>query len=193
MATVPGVATPEEYVGDTLAREQTSLWADAWRRLKRNRLALASAVFLVLLLVVAVISVFWTPYPIWRQGVASTYQTPNSHFLLGADQAGRAISRARARVRGGARVFGSPPKKVLPPPHLAQRAGPDHRPGHLRRSAGHSLRGLFELPRSRRPAAHPIMGCDGGRWLPCHPHRAAHRPRTGHRAVLDADGIQLPG
>ncbi len=101
MATAPGIATPEEYVGDTLAREQTSLWADAWRRLKRNRLALASAVLLVLLLVVAVISVFWTPYPIWRQGVASTYQTPNSHFLLGADQAGRDML---SRLMVGAQV-----------------------------------------------------------------------------------------
>src|SRR5437762_14369015 len=82
MATAPGVATPEEYVGDTLAREQTSLWADAWRRLKRNRLALGSAVFLVLLLVVAIISVFWTPYPLWRQGVAHTYQDPDSDLRL---------------------------------------------------------------------------------------------------------------
>src|SRR5207247_1495261 len=101
MATVPGVATPEEYVGDTLAREQTSLWADAWRRLKRNRLALGSAVFLVLVLVVAIISVFWTPYPIWRQGVAPTYQTPNAQFPLGADQAGRDIL---SRLMVGAQV-----------------------------------------------------------------------------------------
>src|SRR5947199_815639 len=91
MATAPGVATPEEYVGDTLAREQTSLWVDAWRRLRRNRLALVSAFLLILLCVVAVVSAFWTPYPIWRQGVAPTYQTPNSHFLFGADQAGRDI------------------------------------------------------------------------------------------------------
>jgi oligopeptide transport system permease protein len=91
MATVPGLATPQEYVGDTLARAQTSLWADAWRRLRRNRLALVSAVFLAGLVLVALISVFWTPYPIWRQGVATTYQTPNGHFLLGADQAGRDI------------------------------------------------------------------------------------------------------
>ena len=101
MATVPGVATPEEYVGDTLAREQTSLWADAWRRLKRNRLALGSAVFLVLVLLVAIISVFWTPYPIWRQGVAPTYQTPNAQFPLGADQAGRDIL---SRLMVGAQV-----------------------------------------------------------------------------------------
>ena len=61
MATVPGVATPQEYVGDTLAREQTSLWQDAWRRLKRNRLALLSTMFLLLLLAVAIISAFCTP------------------------------------------------------------------------------------------------------------------------------------
>jgi oligopeptide transport system permease protein len=101
MATVPGVATPQEYVGDTLAREQTSLWQDAWRRLKRNRLALLSTMFLLLLLAVAIISAFWTPYPIWRQGVAQTYQTPNSHFLLGADQAGRDIL---SRLMVGAQV-----------------------------------------------------------------------------------------
>jgi oligopeptide transport system permease protein len=89
MATAPGIATPEEYVGDTLAREQTSLWADAWRRLRRNRLALASAIFLAFLVLVALVSVFWTPYPIYRQGVATTYASPSGRFLLGADQAGR--------------------------------------------------------------------------------------------------------
>src|SRR3977135_1999319 len=101
MATAPGVATPEEYVGDTLAQEWPSLWADAWRRLRRNRLALASAIFLVFLLIVALISLFWTPYPIWRQGVATTYQPPNGHFLLGADQAGRDIL---SRLMVGAQV-----------------------------------------------------------------------------------------
>src|SRR5919109_3033819 len=89
MATVPGVATPQEYVGDTLAREQTSLWADAWRRLKRNRLALVSTVLLGILVLVALISVVWTPYPIWRQGVAPTYDGFSLRHLLGADAAGR--------------------------------------------------------------------------------------------------------
>jgi oligopeptide transport system permease protein len=89
MATAPGIASPEAYVGDTLAREQTSLWADAWRRLRRNRLALASAIFLALLVLVALLSAFWTPDPIYRQGVAPTYAPPSSHFILGADQAGR--------------------------------------------------------------------------------------------------------
>ena len=48
MATAPGIT--EKYIEETLAHEQTSLWGDAWRRLRRNRLALASSVFLVLLI-----------------------------------------------------------------------------------------------------------------------------------------------
>jgi oligopeptide transport system permease protein len=101
MATAPGVATPQEYVGDTLAREQTSLWADAWRRLRRNRLALASTILLAFLLAVAIIAIFWTPYPIWRQGVGPTYDTLSLHHLLGTDQRGRDIL---SRLMVGAQV-----------------------------------------------------------------------------------------
>src|SRR5437773_1726354 len=50
MATAPGIT--EKYLEETLAHEQTSLWGDAWRRLRRNRLALVSSVFLVLLILV---------------------------------------------------------------------------------------------------------------------------------------------
>src|SRR2546428_406172 len=51
MATAPGIV--EKYIEETLAHEQTSLWGDAWRRLRRNRLALVSTVFLTLLIAVA--------------------------------------------------------------------------------------------------------------------------------------------
>ena len=53
MATAPGIT--EKYIEETLAHEQTSLWGDAWRRLRRNRLALASTVFLTLLILVAIV------------------------------------------------------------------------------------------------------------------------------------------
>jgi len=89
MALAPGVANPQEYVGDTVAREQTSLWADAWRRLRRNRLALVATVFIGFVLLVAIISVFWTPYPIYRESVAPT------------DQAGRDIL---SRLAVGAQI-----------------------------------------------------------------------------------------
>jgi len=101
MALAPGVANPQEYVGDTVAREQTSLWADAWRRLRRNRLALVATVFIGFVLLVAIISVFWTPYPIYRESVAPTYEGLSSQHLLGADQAGRDIL---SRLAVGAQI-----------------------------------------------------------------------------------------
>src|SRR5438552_17393585 len=87
MATAPGIT--EKYLEETLAREQTSLWADAWRRLRRNRLALVSTFILFLLVGVAIVSAFWTPFPIWRQSVGQTYDPPSLHHLLGTDQRGR--------------------------------------------------------------------------------------------------------
>jgi oligopeptide transport system permease protein len=101
MATAPGVANPLEYVGDTLAREQTSLWADAWRRLRRNRLALASAVFLVFLVMVAIVAQFWTPYSYFAEGLAPVYQGPTAQHLLGVDDLGRDIL---SRIMLGAQI-----------------------------------------------------------------------------------------
>ena len=101
MVTAPGLATPEAYVGDTLAREQASLWGDAWRRLRRNRLALVSAVFIGLLLLVAIVAQFWTPYSFFAEGIAPIYQGPSGQHLLGADDLGRDIL---SRIMLGAQV-----------------------------------------------------------------------------------------
>ncbi len=90
MATAPGLAPAEAYV-DTLAREQTSLWGDAWRRLRRNRLALVAAIFLTLLVLVAIVAQFWTPYSYFAEGIAPIYQGPTAQHLLGVDDLGRDI------------------------------------------------------------------------------------------------------
>ncbi len=60
MATI--APTLEEYAGGTIARAQVGLWRDGFRRLRRNRLALAALVYLAFLMLVAIIAVFWTPY-----------------------------------------------------------------------------------------------------------------------------------
>ncbi len=91
MALAPGAATVEEYSGDTLAHEQTSLWADAWRRLRRNRAALVSTVFLLFVVVVAIVAQFWTPYPYYVEGLGPIYQGPTAQHLLGLDDGGRDI------------------------------------------------------------------------------------------------------
>jgi oligopeptide transport system permease protein len=101
MATAPGLIAPQAYAGDTLAREQTSLWGDAWRRLRRNRLALVSTVFLALLIVVAIVAQFWTPYSYFAEGLAPVYQGPTAQHLLGVDDLGRDIL---TRIMLGAQV-----------------------------------------------------------------------------------------
>jgi oligopeptide transport system permease protein len=99
VATAPGIA--ETYIEETLAREQTSLWADAWRRLRRNRLALVSTVFLMLLILVAIVAQFWTPYTYYAEGLAPIYQGPTAQHLFGVDDLGRDIL---TRIMLGAQV-----------------------------------------------------------------------------------------
>src|SRR2546425_12030710 len=99
MHTAPGIT--EKYVEETLAHEQTSLWGVAWRRLRRNRLALLSTVFLTLLIVVAIVAQFWTPYSYFAQGQRPSYQGPTAKHWLGLAQAGRDIL---IRIMLGAQV-----------------------------------------------------------------------------------------
>lgn len=81
--------------------EQVTLLTDAWRRIRRNRLALLGGAIILLLFITALISVVWTPYPTWLQAVGPTYQPPSPGHPLGLDQAGRDIL---SRVMGGALI-----------------------------------------------------------------------------------------
>jgi len=81
--------------------EQVTLLSDAWNRIRRNRLALAGGAVIALLLIVALISVVWTPYQVWLQAVGPTYQPPSLKHPLGLDQAGRDIL---SRIMGGALI-----------------------------------------------------------------------------------------
>ena len=86
-------ATAEELElgGGTVAREQVSLWVDSWRRFRRNRLALAAAIYLFLLGIVAIVSLVWTPYSMSHIGVIGTYEGPTAAHPLGGDSLGRDI------------------------------------------------------------------------------------------------------
>ena len=95
------VAQPELELATYEVAEQVTLLNDAWRRIRRNRLALVGAVVIVLLLVVALISMVWTPYPVWLQAVGPTYQPPTLRHPFGLDQAGRDIL---SRIMGGALI-----------------------------------------------------------------------------------------
>ncbi len=62
MASVPGTALPEEYVSDVYEMpEQVTLWQDAWRRVRRNKLALVGATIISILVLMAVVVLIGVP------------------------------------------------------------------------------------------------------------------------------------
>lgn len=83
------MATAAAVIVQPIEPEQASLWSDAWRRLRRNRLALVATVFLTFLVAVALVALVWTPYRMSAVGVAQTYAPPSGAHLLGADELGR--------------------------------------------------------------------------------------------------------
>jgi oligopeptide transport system permease protein len=94
-------ATAAVAVVRPLAPEQASLWSDAWRRLRRNRLALAGAIYLTFLIIVALVALVYTPYPMAGVAVAKPYSGPSAAHLFGADALGRDVL---SRVMVGAQI-----------------------------------------------------------------------------------------
>ncbi|HYM97283.1 MAG TPA: ABC transporter permease [Candidatus Sulfotelmatobacter sp.] len=94
-------ATAAVVISRPVAPEQASLWSDAWRRLRRNRLALAGAFFLVFLLGVALLALVWTPYRMDEVGVGLPYKGPSAQHWFGVDSIGRDVA---SRVMVGAQI-----------------------------------------------------------------------------------------
>ena len=83
------MATAAAVVARPIEPEQASLWSDAWKRLRRNRLALVGVVFLTLVVAMALTALVWTPYRMSEIGAALPYEGPSWHHLMGADNLGR--------------------------------------------------------------------------------------------------------
>src|SRR5216683_2043952 len=79
MAAVAPLPQPDRDVAAYEMPEQATLLGDAWRRIRRNRLALVGGAIIVLLFITALVSIVWTPYPVWLQAVGPTYQPPSPH------------------------------------------------------------------------------------------------------------------
>jgi oligopeptide transport system permease protein len=90
-------ATASAVVTRPIAPEQASLWSDAWRRLRRNRLALVGVIYLAILIVIALVAVVHTPYPTFEVGEGIPYHGPDAHHWFGVDELGRdTLSRVMA-------------------------------------------------------------------------------------------------
>src|SRR5262245_1233139 len=83
------------------ASKSSSLYRDAWRRLIRNRLAVAGGITVVILCLVAIFADVIAPYPYAKANFGRIYEFPSREFPLGTDQLGRDVL---SRMIYGARV-----------------------------------------------------------------------------------------
>jgi len=79
----------------------SSLWRDAWRRLLRNKLAVAGGVAIVLLCLIAIFADFLAPQSYTKANFGRLYEGPSREYPLGTDQLGRDVL---SRLIYGARV-----------------------------------------------------------------------------------------
>ena len=87
--------------GQVAVRPAPGLWTAAWRRLRRNRLAMAGLAFVAGLVAVAVLADVLSPYDPTFQFRGSSYARPSLEHWMGMDDVGRDIL---SRLLHGARV-----------------------------------------------------------------------------------------
>ena len=94
---LPDSEKNQEFV----AMESKTYLRDAWERFKKNRLALASLVFLVIMVLMAVFVPIFSPYSYADQNLNEVNLMPCLKHLLGTDKFGRDIL---TRLMYGARI-----------------------------------------------------------------------------------------
>ena len=97
---LPGGAAPAA-LPSARALRGTSLYRDAWRRLLRNKLAVAGGITVVLLCLVAIFADFLAPFSYTKPNFGRLNEFPSRDFPLGTDQLGRDVL---SRLIYGARV-----------------------------------------------------------------------------------------
>jgi len=97
----PGGPVPEALPRVREAARGSSLWRDAWRRLLRNRLAVAGGLTIVLLCLVAIFADILAPQSYSKPNFSRLYEFPSRDYPLGTDQLGRDVL---SRMIYGARV-----------------------------------------------------------------------------------------
>ncbi len=78
-------------VAEEMTRPHHTLWGDAWIRLRRNRLAVAGAITILLVALGAVIISFVSPYDFARQDLNAILLGPTWAHPLGTDELGRDV------------------------------------------------------------------------------------------------------
>lgn len=85
------IATNMKDSTSSLELKTRSLWLDAFDRLKRDKLAMASLVIVIFYAIVATLSALGIIAADWAKEVGPSYAEPSSEFLLGTDIFGRDV------------------------------------------------------------------------------------------------------
>lgn len=101
--------SPEQFVpvgknlenASRISRPTTTYFKDAWRRLKANKIAMASLILLVLLVLLAIVAPMVAQYSFSAQDTAMINKGPSSTHWFGTDSLGRDVF---VRCWVGARV-----------------------------------------------------------------------------------------
>src|ERR1051325_1248881 len=106
-------ALPTASVAAVVAppRRRVAPGLEAWRRFRRHRLAVASAVVLALIILTVVLGPLWWHVPINDIDFSATLARPSWQHPFGTDDLGQDLF-ARLLYGGGASLPGAPP----PPP-----------------------------------------------------------------------------
>ncbi len=86
-------------IEDTIERH--GKWAEVWKRLKKNKVAMASLVLLVIILLSTIFANVLAPYSFSEVNIANRFQYPSAEHLLGTDNYGRDIL---TRIMYGGRI-----------------------------------------------------------------------------------------
>ncbi len=79
----------------------TSLWKDAWRRLLKNRMAVAGGVIVIIIALIALLTPLIAPYAFDETHLADGNLSPCHQYLLGTDSLGRDLL---TRIMYGGRI-----------------------------------------------------------------------------------------
>lgn len=81
--------------------KRRSQWAEVWRRLRRNRMAMFGLAIILLIILTAIFADVIAPYSFREQDLSKLAHAPSREHLLGTDDLGRDIL---SRIIHGARV-----------------------------------------------------------------------------------------
>lgn len=86
---------------EAIVRPSLTYWADAWRRLKKNKLAIISMVILVIIALFAIIAPIMSDYDYRTGDLLLTNEAPSADHWFGTDELGRDLY---VRVWKGTRI-----------------------------------------------------------------------------------------